>query len=175
PRRRKAGTTRAQLLGDAEREAEAMRREAQIQAREDAVRLRGDIESEISDRRAQVVKLEERLLQREEEADQKVTELQRREQGVADREGHTKQLQEELKGGKEQALAELQRVAGLTVNEAKQHLLERSEDLVRHELARTVRQMEEEARGEATRRGRSLIAARLQPVAASPPADTHRP
>jgi ribonucrease Y len=171
-RLRHAESTRAQLLGDAEREAEAMRREAQIEAREAAVRLRGDIESEIRDRRAQVVKLEERLLQREEEADQKVTELQRREQGVADREVHTKQLQEELKAAKEQALAELQRIAGLTINEAKQHLLERSEDLVRHELARTVRQMEEEARGEAKRRARSLIADALQRVAASHTAET---
>jgi ribonuclease Y len=169
---RRAEQERVQLLGDARREAEALRREAQVEAREQAIQLRAEIEREVGDRRAQVVKLEERLLQREEELETKVTELSRREQGVADRETHARELQDELKAAKEQALAELQRISGLTVNEAKQHLLERSEDLVRHELARTVRQLEEEARGEAKRRARALVADALQRVAASHTAET---
>src|SRR5262245_24542126 len=151
-RLRRAEESRARLIGDAEREAETLRRESQIEAREQSVKLRGEIEAEIRDRRAQVVKLEERVLQREEEVETKLTELARREQGISDRETHLKSLQEELKGAKEQALGELQRISGLTVSEAKQHLLERSEDLVRHELARTVRQLDEEARSEAKRR-----------------------
>ena len=171
-RLRRAGQERSQLLGDARREAEALRREAQVEAREQAIQLRAEIESEVGDRRAQVVKLEERLLQREEEIEEKSTELTRREQGVADRETHARELQDELKGAKEDALGELQRISGLTVNEAKQHLLERSEDLVRHELARTVRQLEEEARGEAKRRARALVADALQRVAASHTAET---
>jgi ribonuclease Y len=171
-RLRQAEQSRAQLLADAEREAETLRREAQIEAREQAVKLRSDIEAEVRDRRSQIVKLDERLLQREGEVEAKVVELGRREQGIADRETHLKALQDEAKAAKELALAELQRVAGLTVNEAKQHLLERSQDLVRHELARTVRQMEEEARGEAKRKARALIADALQRVAASHTAET---
>jgi ribonucrease Y len=171
-RLRRAEEARARLLGDAEREAETLRRESQIEAREESVRLRSEIEAEIRDRRSQVVKLEERVLQREEEVESKLTELTRREQGIADREIHLKSLQEELKAAKEQALAELQRISGLTVSEAKQHLLERSEDLVRHELARTVRQLDEEARGEAKRRARALVADALQRVAASHTAET---
>ena len=77
------------------------------------------------------------------------TDLARREQGLSDREGHTKELQDELKEAKQRELGELERLANMTVSEAKQHLLERSTDLVRHELARHVRQMEEEARSEA--------------------------
>ncbi len=169
---RRAEQERAQLLGDAQREAEALRREAQVEAREQAIQLRAEIEREVGDRRAQVVKLEERLLQREEELETKGTELTRREQGVTDRETHARELQDELKLAKEQALGELQRISGLTVNEAKQHVLERSEDLVRHELARTVRQLEEEARGEAKRRARALVADALQRVAASHTAET---
>jgi ribonuclease Y len=169
---RRAEHARAMVLADAQREADALRRESQIEAREQSVKLRGDIEAEVRDRRAQILKLEERLLQREEEVEVKVDELQRREQGVADRETHTKQLQEELKSAKENALGELERISGLTVNEAKQHLLERSEDLVRHELARTVRQLEEEARGEAKRKARSIVADALQRVAASHTAET---
>src|SRR6185369_16402008 len=69
-------------------------------------------------------------------------------------------------------LTELQRISGMTVNEAKLMLLERSEDLVRHELARRVRQLEEEARTEAKRRARNLVADALQRVAASHAAET---
>ena len=67
---------------------------------------------------------------------------------------------------------QLERVAGLTVAEAKHHLLERSQDLIRHELARSVRQQEEEARTESRRRARALIADALQRVAASHTAET---
>jgi ribonuclease Y len=89
-----------------------------------------------------------------------------------DRETHTRQLQEELKEVRARELAELQRISGLTVGEAKQHLLERTEDLVRHELSRRVRQLEEEARAEAKRRARNLVADALQRVAASHAAET---
>ena len=171
-RLRRAEESRSRLLGDAERQAETLRRESQIEAREESVKVRAEIDTEIRDRRAQVVKLEERVLQREEEVEGKLTELARREQGITDREIHLRSLQDELKAAKDQSLGELQRISGLTVSEAKQHLLERSEDLVRHELARTVRQLEEEARGEAKRRARALIADALQRVAASHTAET---
>jgi ribonuclease Y len=163
---------RRQLIEDAQREAETLRREAQIEAREDAVKLRAQIDAEVSDHRARIVKVEERVLAKEEEIDRKLTELTRREQGLADREIHLKQLQEEQKRAREEQLAELQRIAGMTVQEAKRHLLERSEDLIRHELARHVRQMEEEARIEAKRRARNLVADALQRVAASHAAET---
>ena len=86
-----------------------------------------------------MAKAEERSHQREAELDAKRDELARREQGVADREIHTRQLQEELKAGRDEIARELERVGGLTLGEARKQLLERSEDLVRHELARTVR------------------------------------
>ena len=164
---RSAETTRRRILADTERESEAVRREAQVEAREQSVKLRSEIEAEVQDKRLQIVKIEERILQKEEEIDAKLTDLERREQGLGDREVHAKELQEELKQAKGEALDELQRLSGLTVHEAKQQLLERSKDLVRHELAREVRQMEEEARADARRRARALVADSLQRVAAS--------
>jgi ribonucrease Y len=164
---RTAEATRKRLLEDAQREAEAVRREAQVEAREQSVLLRSEIEAEVQDRRLQIVKIEERVLQKEEETEAKLEELGRREQGLGDRETHTKALQEELKEAKDEALGALERISGMTVHEAKHQLLERSKDLVRHELARDVRQMEEEARAESRRRARALIADSLQRVAAS--------
>src|SRR5215210_2017114 len=163
---------RKQLIEEATREADTLRREAQITAREEAVKLRAEIDQEVIEHRTRIVKVEERVLTKEEEIDAKLTEIARREQGLADRETHLRQLQDEHKQAREEQLGELERISGMTVNEAKRNLLERSEDLVRHELARRVRQIEEEARTEAKRRARNLVADALQRVAASHAAET---
>jgi ribonuclease Y len=160
------------LLTEAKREGEAIRREAAIAGREEAVRLRAEGEREIAEQRARIAKIEERAVSREDEAQQQLRELARREQGLADREIHVKELQEELKQVKERELHELERIAGMTVTDAKAALLERSEDLIRHELARRVRQLEEEAQTEAKRRARNLVADALQRVAASHAVET---
>jgi ribonuclease Y len=83
-----------------------------------------------------------------------------------------KQLQDELKAAKEAELRELERAAGMSSADAKKQLLDRTEELVRHEMARMVRQAEEEAQGEARRRARNLVADALQRVAASHAAET---
>jgi ribonuclease Y len=167
-----AGRGREAILTEAEREAETLRREAAVEVRERDLRLRAELETEIQSRRDQIHRIEERILRREQEIESKLSELDRREQGISDRETHARELQEELKQAKRDAGAELERVAGLTAGEAKQHLLEQAEDAVRHELARRVRQLEEEARTESRRRARSLVADALQRVAASHAAET---
>src|SRR5438309_380113 len=117
-----ARRVRQQLLAEARREAEALRRETQIEAREQSVRLRADLEEELKERRAEVLRAEERQRGREHELDAKLTEVSRREQGLADRETHTKQLQEQLKAAKDSELKELERISGMTVGEAKAHV-----------------------------------------------------
>jgi ribonucrease Y len=171
------GVDRAQEESDrireqARREAEAIAREARVEAREYAVKLRADVEHDLKDKRAEIIQIEERVLAKEEEIDGKLTELERREQSLFDRETHVKQLQEELKVARESEVRELERISGMTLDEAKRHLLERSEELVRHEMARMVRQLEEEAQADAKRRARNLVAEALQRVAASHAAET---
>jgi ribonuclease Y len=159
-------------VSEARREAETITREAKIEAREDAVRVRGEVEREVAEQRARITKIEERVVAREDDAELRQKELTRREQGIADREVHVKELQDDLKQAKQRELEELERVAGMTVNEAKARLLEQSEELVRHDLARRVRQLDEEAQSEAKRRARNLVADALQRVAASHAAET---
>ena len=160
------------LLEGAEREAEATRREAEIAAREEAVKLHAELEQEVRERRGRILKIEERLQRKDEDLEKRAAELARREQGLNDRETHVKQLQENLKQARDRELAELERISGMTTEEAKRHVLQRSEELIRHELARHVRQEEEEARNEAKRRARNLVADALQRVAASHAAET---
>jgi ribonucrease Y len=126
----------------------------------------------VIDRRERAAKLEERAVAREEELARRLREVERHEQGIADRELHAKSLQDELKHAREQAVVELERISGLTHNQAKGEVLARSEELIRHELARRVRQAEEEAQLEAKRRARNLVADALQRVAASHAAET---
>ena len=163
---------RVRLTTEAERAAEATRREAQVEAREQALKLRAEVEQELKDKRAEMIKIEERVVTKEEDVDRKLTELERRDQGLQDRETHLKQLQDETKEARDEQVRELERLSGLTVDEAKRQILERSEELVRHELARMVRQLEEEARTDARRRARNLVADSLQRVAASHAAET---
>ena len=167
-----AEAERERATTDAVRAAESIRREAQVEAREQALKLRADVEQELKEKRSEIAKIEERVITKEEEIDRKLTELERREQGLLDREGHLKQLQEETKAAKDDQLRELERISGLTVEEAKKVVLDRSEELVRRDLGRMVRQLEEEARTDAKRRARNLVGDALQRVAASHAAET---
>jgi ribonucrease Y len=167
-----AARRRDELIFEARREAENLRREAEIEAREQAMRLKAEVEQALQERRGQMTKLEERVLARQDELESKLTALLRREQGLADRELHIKELQQQLKEAKDQEVDELERISGLTVNEARSELLARSEQLIRHDLARRVRQLDEEAQIDAKRRARNLVADALQRVAASHAAET---
>ena len=159
-------------VGEARREAETIRREAKIEAREDAVRLRAEVEKEVAEVRSRMAKIEERTIAREDDVERRQKEVERREQGLSDREVHVKELQEDLKHTKQRELEELERISGMTVNEAKARLMAQSEELIRHDLARRVRQLDEEAQVEAKRRARNLVADALQRVAASHAAET---
>ncbi len=167
-----ARRTRQLMLTEARNEAEALRREADLEAKEAAVTYRAQVERELQVQRSDAVRDRERLHTREDEVNRRLVELERREQGIADRETHVKQLQEEIKDSKDREVAELERISSLTIAEAKSEILTRSEELVRHELARRVRLLEEEAQIEARRRARNLVADSLQRVAASHAAET---
>jgi|SRR5215218_3667585 len=157
---------------EARRAADAIRREAEVESREEALRIRTEVERDLSDRRAEIARIEERLAAQEGSIAAKLTDLERQEQSFHDREVHVKQLQEDLKTAKDEEIRELERIAGLSAADAKRQLLEREEELVRHEMARMVREVEEEAQTEARRRARSLVADALQRVAASHAAET---
>ncbi len=146
------------LLEQAKREAEAIKREAEIEARELNVSMRSEAEREADERRQRLERAEHRVAAREEEIDRRSSEVET--------------LRSEAEQARDEALRELESMSGLTIEAAKRRVLERSEELVRHDLARRVRQEEEEARTEAKRRARNLVADALQRVAASHAAET---
>ena len=132
----------------------------------------GDLEAELLERRAELARIEERALSKQEAIDAKLADLARREQALADRERNVARDREKLDAAKSQHVRELERVAGLTANQAKQILLKEIEEQVRHESARVVRQIEEETKRTADRRVRSILSAVMQRVAAGHAAET---
>ena len=140
--------------------------------REELDHLRRRLEDELRERRGEIVRIEERVLQREESLDAKLSDLARREQGLLDRERNAERLKEELRDARREHLRELERLSGLTQAQARQVLVREVEADARHESAKLVRQIEEETRRDAERRVRSILSVSMQRLAAGHAAET---
>ena len=134
--------------------------------------LREQLDLELVQRRAEIGRIEERLLGKEQSIDVKLAELERREQAIEDRQRNLDKSQEELKNARRDQVRQLERLAGLTAGQAKQLLLRELEDELEHDSARLIRQAEEEAKREADRRARSILATSMQRLAAGHAAET---
>ena len=122
--------------------------------------------------RPRSAKLEERLAARDAAVEVKSEELSRREQSIADRDAHAKQLQEELKAARDSQLSELERISSVTATQARDMLLERTEETSRKQMAKLVRAVEEEAKLEADRRARNILSVAIQRTASGHTAET---
>ena len=160
------------LLKDAQREAETTLKEARIEAKEELHRVRAEVEGELRDRRAEAAKAEERLTQREEQLAARVAELDRRDQALGEREAENARLAEELRAAQAEQLAALERISGLTTAQATELLMKQAEEDVRHDMAKMVRSVEEEAKREADRRARNVLSLSIQRTAANHVAET---
>lgn len=160
------------LVRDAQREAETTLKEARLEAKEELQKVRAEVETEISDRRIELAKAEQRIVQREEQIEARAGDLDRRDQSIREREVANQQLADELTALHSEELATLERLSGLTATQAKEMLLKQSEDDVRHDMAKMVRSVEEEARREADRRARNILSLSIQRTAANHVAET---
>lgn len=160
------------LVRDAKREAEALKKEARLEAKEEAHKVRSEGEAELRDRRDEINKVEQRLLQREEQLDTRAIEQDRREQNLSDREGACAQAAEDVKAAHEEAVARLESISGLSTAEARELILTRTEEEARHDMAKLVRHVEEDARREADRRARNILSLSIQRTAADHVAET---
>lgn len=162
----------SKILESAERQAETTKKEALVEVKDELHRLRTDTENELRDRRNELTQIEKRVLQREEGLDEKFNEVARREQSVADKEVLYGQRLEEVDTLRAEQKKALETVSGLTQDEARDLILKRTEDDVRHDMAKMVRGIEEEARREGDRRARNILSLCIQRTASSHVADT---
>ena len=133
---------------------------------------RDAVDVELRERRAEIARLEERSLSKEETFDAKLSELARREHTLEDRERGLEAEREKLADRKREHMRELERVAHLSASQAKQVLLKEVEEQARHDSARIVRQVEEETKRDAERRVRSILSVVMQRLAAGHAAET---
>jgi ribonuclease Y len=143
-------------------ELQVQQNDALREAREETARLRSSMERENAERRSEILRQERRLQQKEETLERKIDALEQRERKLTQRERSLDQLREEIEGIKRQQQGELERVAQMSEEEAKEVLLARVENLVRQESSRRARMIEERAREEAEMRAREIITLAIQ-------------
>jgi ribonuclease Y len=153
------------VLQDAEREAEALRREALVEAKDEIYRLRTEAEADVKRRNADLEKKEDRISKRETILDERAASLDRREQGAELKERELARLHAEVEALEQRARAELERVAGMSVQEARQALMEQIRDEAKRDAMVLVRDIEAQAREEADKRARKIVAIAMQRVA----------
>lgn len=169
---RSAEEAAKQLLEEAEKQIEAKKREALLEAKEEAHQLRSEMERENRDRRNELQRLERRLLQKEEVLDRKTEAIERKEELLQKRELEVEQNKEELSRLQQKQLAELEKISGLSWEEARQMLLDKVEKEVRVETAMMIRDLENQAKEEAEKRSREIVTLAIQKCAADVVAET---
>ncbi len=167
-----AQTAAVRILEDARREAESTRKEAQVQAKEALIQLRAEGEREVRDQRRELGTQERRLAQKEEAIDRRAEQFTEREgqlakqtEALREKERRVEQKVVEYHQLVDALREQLERAAGMTRDEAKRTLFDQMLDEARHDAAKHVRQIEEEAREEADRRAKKIISIAIERLA----------
>jgi ribonuclease Y len=143
-------------------EAERRQKEMLLEAKEEAIRLRSQAEGELRDRRNEVQRLERRLIHKEEGLDRKLESLERRERSLTNKERNLDNIRAQLTDLEQERRQEIEHLASLTTEEARQVLLAEVENEVRDEASRRVRELEAELKEEADQRAREILATAMQ-------------
>jgi len=154
------------LIVDAQKKAEAVKKETILEAKEEIHILRTEFEKESKERRNEIQRTERRLAQREEALDKKVASLEAKEEQINKRLKEINKRKEEIDQLYQEQIEQLEKISGMTNEEAKNLLLEKVEQEARREMAIYVREIENKAKEEADRKSREIIANAIQKYAA---------
>ncbi|HNU90845.1 MAG TPA: ribonuclease Y [Spirochaetota bacterium] len=150
------------LVQDAVRDAEAKRKELLIEAKDQLLKEKNLFEKEMRERRQELQGIEKRLVQKEESLDGKSDQLEKREKALQARELENQEKEEELNRQQERHKKELERISGLTTEEAKQLLLKNLENEVRFESIKLINKIEEEAKRTAEKKAKEVVLSAIQ-------------
>jgi ribonucrease Y len=167
-----AEETAQRVVREARAEADSVRKEAEIKAKEVILQAKGEVEKESRERRREMQQVERRLVAREENLEKRAEQIERREadsgkqeQLLRQKEWQLAERQEEGNRLVDETRQQLERVAGLTRDEAKRSLIDQMVDQARHDAAKHIRMVEEEARSEADRRAKKIISIAIERLA----------
>jgi ribonuclease Y len=169
---RRAVASEKERLSEASAEVEQQRKTIALEAKEEALRVRAEVEQEIRERRAEMSRLEQRATQREQQLERKLTELDQRDQRLDQREQELEQLRAGIDEERSGIATEMERVAGLSQQEARSEILGRVESELDHEVAERIRAADARVREEAEERSREILIAAIQRQAADQAGET---
>lgn len=161
-----------EILDDALKTAEAKKREALLEAKEESLKAKNDFEKESRERRMELQRYEKRVLNKEETLDRKSDALEKKEQSLAHKESSLEKQKVKVEELHEKRLQELERISGLTSEQAKDYLLKTVEDDVKREMAVMVKEMKTRAKEEASKKAKEYVVTAIQKCAADHVAET---
>ncbi len=161
-----AKDTAAKLLDDAAKDAESLKKEALLEARDEIYKMRNAAEREQKSRRHELNQMEQRLLQKEDSLDKKLESIERKESKLQAKDNELDAMREKLNTMEREQVAELERISGLTAEQAKEKLLADVNKEVQVDMAAMIREMEAEARDQGEAKAREIITEAIQRVAA---------
>ena len=161
-----------EIIDEALKAAETKKKEALLEVKEESLKTKNELEKETKERRAEIQKYEKRVLSKEETLDRKIEAVEKRDLGITRKEeelGKQKQKVEELEKKRQQ---ELERISGLTSEQAKEYLLKTVEDEVKHDTAVMIKTLESRAKEEADKKAKEIVVNAIQRCAADHVAET---
>ena len=161
-----------EIIEEALKTAETKKREALLEAKEESLKTKNELERETRERRAELQRYENRVLSKEENLDKKQTALDKRESQLVEREEKISERSREVDSLYDKGIAELERISGLTSEQAKEFLLQSVEENVKHDTAKLIKDLEAEAKEEADRKARDYVVSAIQRCAADSVAES---
>ena len=161
-----------EIIDDAVKTAEAKKKESLLEIKEESIKTKNELEKETKERRAELQRYEKRVLSKEESLDKKSDAIERREAAFTAKEEHLRQREAKVEELSKQRVQELERISGLTSEQAKEYLLKTVEDDVKHDTAKMIKEMEAQAKEEADKKAKEYVVTAIQRCASDHVAET---
>ena len=161
-----------EIIDEAVKTAETKKRETLLEVKEETIKSKNDLDREIRERRAEIQRNERRIVQKEENLDKKLEAIEKREAGFVAREEELSKQRAEIAKLSEERVQELERISGLTSEQAKDYLLKTVEEDVKLDTAKLIKEMENQAKEEAGKKARDYVVSAIQKCAADHVAET---
>ena len=167
-----AETKAREIIDDAVKTAEAKKKESLLEIKEESIRTKNELEKETKERRAELQRYEKRVLSKEEALDKRSDAMEKREAGFAAKEEQLRSREAKVEELSKQRVQELERISGLTSEQAKEYLLKTVEDDVKHDTAKMIKELEAQAKEEADKKAKEYVVTAIQRCAADHVAET---
>lgn len=161
-----------EIIDDAVKTAETKKKESLLEIKEESIRNKNELEKETKERRSELQRYEKRVLSKEEALDKKTEAIERREAGFTAKEEELKQREAKVEELSQQRVQELERISGLTSEQAKEYLLKTVEEDVKHDTAKMIKELEAQAKEEADKKAKEYVVTAIQRCAADHVAET---